>query len=139
MSLIKWTPMLDPFNEMDRFFDSFPSQGLSSFAPAVDVWEDENNVYVETPLPGVDPEKVNISVENDVLTIEGSAEKKSEVDEKNYYRKEVKYGSFHRAVALPSAVKADEAKAEYAAGVLKISVPKEERAKPKKVKVVVKK
>jgi len=131
--------MLDPFNEMDRFFDSFPSQGLSSFAPAVDVWEDENNVYVETPLPGVDPEKVNISVENDVLTIEGSAEKKSEVDEKNYYRKEVKYGSFHRAVALPSAVKADEAKAEYAAGVLKISVPKEERAKPKKVKVVVKK
>ncbi len=139
MSLIKWTPMLDPFNEMDRFFDSFPSQGLSSFAPAVDVWEDENNVYLETPLPGVDPEKVNIAIENDVLTIEGSAEKKSEVDEKNYYRKEVRYGSFHRAVALPSAVKPDEAKAEYAAGVLKISVPKEERVKPKKVKVVVKK
>lgn len=139
MSLIKWTPMLDPFNEMDRFFDSFPSQGVSSFAPAVDVWEDEDNVYVETPLPGVDPEKVNVSVENDVLTIEGSAEKKSEVDEKNYYRKEVRYGSFHRAVALPSAVKADEAKAEYVSGVLKISVPKEERVRPKKVKVVVKK
>ena len=131
--------MIDPFNETERFFDSFLGQGLSNLTPAVDVWEDENNVYVETPLPGVDPEKVNIAIENDVLTIEGSQEKKSEVDEKNYYRKEVRYGSFHRAVALPSAVKSDEAKAEYAVGVLKISVPKEERAKPKKVKVEVKK
>lgn len=138
MALIKWTPMLDPFNEMDRFLDGF-SGGLSSFAPAVDVWENENNVFVETPLPGIDPEKVNISIENDVLTIEGSAEKKNEVDEKNYYRKEVRYGSFHRAVALPAAVRSDAAKAEYAGGVLKVTVPKEERVKPKKVKVQIKK
>ena len=135
MSLIKWTPMLDPFNEMDRFFDG----SASNFAPAVDVWEDNDNVYVETPLPGIDAEKVNIAIENDILTIEGSQEKKSEVDEKNYYRREVRYGSFHRAVALPAAVKGDEAKAEYANGVLKVVVPKEERAKPKKVKVEVKK
>lgn len=135
MSLIKWTPMLDPFNEFDRFFDG----GHGAFAPAVDVWEDENNVYAETPLPGIDPDKVDISIENDVLTIEGSEEKKSEVEEKNYYRKEVRHGSFHRSVALPSSVKSDEAKAEYVSGVLKISVPKEERAKPKKVKIAVRK
>ena len=139
MSLIKWTPMLDPFNEFDRFFDSGTTTGLSNFAPAVDVWEDKNNVYVETPLPGIDPENVDISIENDVLTIEGSAEKKNEIDEKNYYRKEVRYGAFHRAIALPSSVKSDSAKAEYIKGVLKINIPKEERVKPKKVQIEVKK
>lgn len=138
MSIIKWTPMLDPFNEMERWLD-WPTGSMASFAPAVDVWEDENSVYIETPLPGVNPEQVNISIENDVLTIEGTSEKKTEVEEKNYYRKEVRSGSFHRAVALPSSVRSDEAKAEYEKGILKITVPKEERAKPKKVKVEVKK
>ncbi len=139
MSLIKWTPMLDPFNEFDRFFDGATTANLSNFAPAVDIWEDKDNVYVETPLPGINPENVDISIENDVLTIEGSAEKKNEIDDKNYYRKEVRYGSFHRAIALPSSVKSDEAKAEYVKGVLKINIPKEEKAKPKKVQIEVKK
>lgn len=139
MSIIKWTPMLDPFNEMDRWLDNWPQANLGNFAPAVDVYEDDNNVYVETPLPGIDPEKVNIAIENDILTIEGESEKKSEVEEKNYYRKEMRYGSFHRSVALPSSVKGEDARAEYEKGVLKITVPKEERAKPKKVKVEVKK
>lgn len=129
--------MYDSFTDIDKWFDQSPVN-MGGFAPAVDVWEDDNNIYVETPLPGMDPEKVNISIENDVLTIEGSHEKKSEVDEKNYYRKEVRMGSFHRAVALPSAVKSDDAKASYENGMLTITVPKEERAKPKKVKVEVK-
>ncbi len=131
MSLIKWHPMYD----LDQWFD----QSQAGFAPAVDVWEDENNVYIETPLPGMDPEQVDISIENDVLTIEGSHEKKSEVDDKNYYRKEVRIGSFHRAVALPATVKSDKAEASYQNGMLTITVPKEERAKPKKVKIDVKK
>jgi HSP20 family protein len=139
MSIIKWTPMLDPFNEMDRWLDNWPQANMGNFAPAIDVYEDENNVYVETPLPGINPEEVNIAIENDVLTIEGGSEKKTEVDEKNYYRKEVRYGSFHRSVALPSSVKGEDAKAEYEKGVLKITVPKEERVKPKKVKIEVKK
>ena len=132
--------MLEPWSDFDKWLD-FPANwgGLTNFTPAVDVWEDDNNVYVETPLPGVDPDQVSISIENDLLTIEGSSQKKTEVDEKNYYRKEVRLGSFHRTVALPASVKSDEAKAEYASGVLKITVPKEERAKPKKVKIDVKK
>ncbi len=139
MSIIKWTPMLEPVNEFDRWFDNWPTGNLTNFAPAVDVWEDNDNVYVETPLPGIEADKLNIAIENDVLTIEGESEKKTEVDEKNYYRKEVRYGSFHRAVALPTSVKGDRAKAEYEKGVLKITVPKEEKAKPKKVKVEIKK
>lgn len=133
MSLIKWSPMLEPFGDWDRWLDA-----PFAFAPAVNIWEDENNVYVEAPLPGVDPENVNIAIENDILTIEGMQEKKSEVEEKNYYRKEVRSGSFHRALALPTAVRGEEAKAEYEKGILKIVVPKEERAKPKKVRVEVK-
>ena len=132
--------MLEPWSDFDKWLDLPANWGnLANFTPAVDVWEDENNVYVETPLPGIDPDKVNISIENDVLTIEGSSEKKTEVEEKNYYRKEVRAGLFHRAVALPAAVKSDDANAEYDSGLLKITVPKEERAKPKKVKIEVKK
>ncbi len=136
MSLIKWSPMPEPFNDWDKLFEGWPA---GTAAPAVDVWEDENNVYVEAPLPGIDAEKVDISIENDVLTLGGENKKKSEIDEKDYYRKEVRYGSFHRAVALPSAVKGDKAKADYEDGVLKVTIPKEERARPKKVKVNVKK
>ncbi|RLE06076.1 MAG: Hsp20/alpha crystallin family protein [Candidatus Aminicenantes bacterium] len=147
MSLIKWTPMnLDPFDDLDRWFDWPVSSWLggpvlkmsSGFTPAVDVWQDENNVYAQCPLPGVDPKDVKVSVENDVLTIEGKSERKTEVDEKNYYRREVRYGAFHRAVALPAAVNGDKAKAEFENGVLKVTVPKEERVKPKTIKVQVK-
>jgi HSP20 family protein len=134
MSIIKWRPMFDPFMDMDKFFADMPmaSQG---FVPALDVYQDSDNVFVETPLPGIEPADVNISIENDVLTIEGKSEKKSEVDEKDYYRKEIRTGSFHRAVALPAAVAGEKATAEYNAGVLKITIPKEERAKPKQIKI----
>lgn len=126
--------MPDPFEDWDRVWGNLPA----SFAPAMDIYEDENNVFVESSLPGIDPKDVEISVENDILTIEGRTEKKSEVDEKNYYRKEVRAGSFHRSVALPKAVKGEDAKAEYENGMLKITIPKEERAKPKTIKVEVK-
>ena len=140
MSLIKWAPMsIDPFDEMDSWFNWPVARSAINFAPAMDIWQDKDNVYVECPLAGIDPEKVTVAVENDVLTIEGKSEQKSEVDDKEYYRKEVRYGSFHRAVALPSSVDGEKAKAEYEKGVLKIVIPKEERAKPKTVKVEIKK
>jgi len=140
MSLVKWTPMsIDPFEDFDRWFD-LPSSNLArGFTPAVDVWQDKDNVYVESPLAGMDPKDVAVSVENDILTLEGKSEKKSEVDDKNYYRKEVRFGSFHRAVALPAAVNGEQAKAEFENGVLKVIIPKEERAKPKAIPVEIKK
>ncbi len=134
MSIIKWRPMFDPFLDMDKFFEGIPGSARG-FVPALDVYQDADNVIIETPLPGVNPADVNISVENDVLTIEGKSEKKSEVDEKNYYRQEIRSGSFHRAVALPAAVNGEKANAEYKDGMLKITIPKEERAKPKQIKI----
>ncbi len=134
MSLIKWTPLsIDPFEDMFNW-PAMPT----TFTPAVDVWEDKDNVYVESALAGIDPKDVAIAVENDILTIEGKTEKKSEVEDKNYYRKEVRAGSFHRAVALPKAVNGEKAVAEYENGLLKITIPKEERAKPKAIPVKVK-
>ena len=139
MPIVRWTPMMPEINDFDKFFDEWPGmRGLSNFVPTLDVYQTKDEVVVETALAGIDPDKVNISIANDVLTIEGTAEHKSEVDEKNYYRKEIRSGSFHRSVALPAAVDGDRAKATYEKGVLKITIPKAERAKPKTVKVEVK-
>jgi len=144
MPLVKWTPsFFDQFNQFDEIFKELAP--LSNMAvglyPALDIYQDDKNVIVEAQLAGVDPEKVELSIDNDVLTLEGIVEKKTEVDEKNYYRKEIKCGSFHRSVALPAAVQGDKAKAVYENGVLKITVPKEvkDRVKPIKIKVAKKK
>lgn len=139
MKLVKWNPWLEPFEDMDKFLEEFNPAMSRGFAPAMDIYQTRDSVVVETPLAGIDPEKVNISIENDVLTVEGQQEKKTEVDEKDYYRKEVKSGSFHRAVSLPTTVEGDQAKAEYEDGIMKITIPKAERAKPKQIKVEVKK
>lgn len=140
MAIVHWTPMLPSWDEVDKFFEggwpTWPKMG--NFVPAIDVYQTKDDVVVEAPLAGIDPDKVNISIENDVLTIEGSSEHSSEVDEKSYYRKEIRSGSFHRQVALPTSVSGDKAKATYEKGILKIVIPKEERAKPKTVKVEVK-
>jgi len=135
MSLIKWTPFLadSPFGEMDKMMSDTVNQ--MGFSPALDIYEDKNNVVVETQLAGIDPEKVDISISNDVLTIKGEGEKKSEVEDKNYYRKEIRRGSFFRSVQLPTHVVGDKAAAVAADGVLKISVPKAALAKPKSIKI----
>lgn len=142
MALIKWTPFLEPFEDMDKMFSEFmPSaRGMQAgFMPAVDVYEDKNNVIVETQLAGVDPEKVDISVENDVLSIKGESEKKSEVEEKNYYRKEIRRGSFYRSVPLPAHVVGEKASASAEDGVLKVVIPKALETKPKTIKIKTKK
>jgi len=132
--------MWDPFNEMDAMVDKFSTmRGVNSFAPAMDVYQTDKDIVAEVSLPGIDPQQVKISIVNDVLTIEGKMEKKSEVDEKNYYRKEVSIGSFYRSVALPTAVDGDHAKAVYEDGVLKVTIPQEERVKPKSITIEVKK
>ncbi len=127
MSLIPWSPFLDTFDILEK--------GKNNFVPAVDVYEENDNVVVEATLPGIKPEDVDINIHDDVLTIEGTKSNTSEIDEKNYYRKEVRTGSFHRSVMLPNSVKATEAKADFRAGVLKISLPKETEARSKSIKI----
>jgi Molecular chaperone (small heat shock protein) len=105
------------------------------FTPAVDVYEDKNNIIIETQLAGINPDDVTISIENDNLIIKGQSEKKSEIDEKNYYRKEIRRGSFFRSVSLPAKVLGDDAKAVAEDGVLKITIPKATETKAKTIKI----
>lgn len=129
---------MGPFEDMERMLEEFPPR-TRGFSPAVDVYEDKDNVYVETPLAGVDPENVEITVENDVLSIKGEIKKESEVEEKNYYRKEIRSGSFFRSVAMPAHVLSDKAEASSKDGLLKITIPKAPEAKPKTIKIKAKK
>lgn len=142
MSLIRWTPTLDPFEEMERAIESFSPMSTKSliknFIPSIDVYETESNVVIEASLAGIDPEKVEISVENGTLYIKGKTEQKSEVDDKNYYRREVRKGSFYRSVILPTSINEEKISAEYEKGVLKIIAPKIKETKSKIIKVQIK-
>ena len=133
MSLIKWAPMF-PFEEFDKLFSNHPG-----FMPAVDVYEKDNKIMVEMSVPHIDPEKVDISIENNVLYIKGSTEKKTEVEDDNYYRKEISSGSFYRTVQLPADVIAEKTSAVHEDGVLKIAIPKTTTKKSKSIKVKVNK
>lgn len=135
MSLVKWTPLLSPsFDEFDRFFDGWPLTP-ANMTPALDVYQDADTVIVEAPIAGINPEEVEISIENDVLTIKGETKKQTEIDEQHYYRKEIRRGNFYRAVQLPTRVMGDNAEAAYDKGVLTIRIPKAPEAKPKTIKV----
>ena len=138
MSLIKWTPFLSEFDDMDKALDSMLPAVRGNqfgFTPAVDMYEDKDNIVIETQLGGIDPEKVDISIENNVLSIKGESEKKSEVEDKNYYRKEIRRGSFFRSIPLPTKVDGDKAVAINEDGILKITVPKAPEVKPKTIKI----
>jgi HSP20 family protein len=139
MSLIKWSPFFEPFENIDKFFDLHPAtMQRGGLVPAIDVYDSKDAVVIETALPGVDPKHVQLSIENDVLTISGTTERKTEVDEKDYYRKEIRSGSFMRQVALPAGVQEDAAKASFKDGILKIEVPKLEQPKSKTINIQVK-
>lgn len=117
--------------------DFFGGSDLMNFTPAVNVYEDKDNVVVEAPLANIDPNQVEVEIEENVLKISGSTESKSEVDDKDkhFYRREIRTGTFYRAVALPKAVEGSKAEAAYHNGILKITVPKSDEAKPRTIRV----
>ncbi|PYT64446.1 MAG: molecular chaperone [Acidobacteria bacterium] len=108
---------------------------LTPWAPAVDIYETENELVVKADLPDVNPQDLDIRVENNVLTIRGERKFENEVNEDNYLRIERAYGSFCRSFSLANSVKSEAIKADYQNGVLTLSIPKREEAKPKQIKV----
>jgi HSP20 family protein len=146
-TLTRW----DPFNEMasmrsvmDRLFDQsfgrFPAlratnEDLGTASLGIDVYETNDEYVVKAAVPGIDPKDVDIQVEDDVLTIKGQFEQKDEVTEENYLRRELRYGSFQRALRLPPTVDAEKAAATFEHGVLKLSLPKKAEAKAKTIKI----
>jgi HSP20 family protein len=144
-SLIRW----DPFAEisslrraMDRLFDDFMSPRLwraeGEWAFPVDVYETDEAVVVKAALPGMNPDDVEISLSNDALTIRGEVKQEEKTERENYYRRELRYGSFARTVPLPTRVDQERAEAEFENGLLTVTLPKAEELRPKSIKVRVK-
>jgi len=144
MTLVRWSPLRHIFmlqNQMNRLFDdavhSWPSaaDGTTSWAPAADIYETENDLVLQADLPGVDPKQIDVRVENNVLTIRGERVFEPKVDRENFHRVERSYGTFMRSFTLATPVDADRIKAAYKNGVLQINLPKAEQAKPKKIQI----
>jgi HSP20 family protein len=108
---------------------------LTAWAPSVDIFETEHELVVKADLPDVKPEELDIRVENNILTIRGERKFEKKVDENNYLRVERSYGSFARSFSLANTVNSEAIKADYQNGVLTLSIPKREEAKPKQIKV----
>lgn len=159
MKLIRWNPVRDvtawhPITdfasefasmqrEIDRMFDGFrggtvDENASSLLMPVVDIAERENDYQIKVELPGVEKNDVRITVQNDVLTIRGEKEKGTEQKNENYRRVERSYGSFQRSFAMPTSVQSDKIEASYDNGILTITLPKLEEAKPKEIEVRVK-
>jgi HSP20 family protein len=143
-NLTRW----DPFREMmsfrsaiDRLFDEtvFNRQpdfeGQISWSPALDVAETGDEYLVKASLPGIEPDDLEITYSNNVLTIKGEMQSEREVEDQRYHLRERRSGSFSRSLSLPSIVDADHIQTSYTAGVLTLHLPKVEEAKPRRIQV----
>lgn len=149
MAIVRWEPFRDILNsqrELDRLFKEafhpiFGEGDLSTrtWAPPVDIYENENNIVLKAELPGVEPKDVEIKVEDNTLYLKGERKFEKETKEENYHRVERTYGSFARSFTLPNSINAEQVKAEYKDGLLTLTLPKREEAKPRTIKIDVSK
>ena len=141
--LTRWDPfrefstLQDRMNRLfrDSYGDHEEALTTSSFAPPVDVYEDEHQVTLSIEVPGIDEKDIDVRVENNVLTVHGERKFEKEQKEENFRRVERQYGSFTRTFTLPQTVDSEKVAANYDKGVLKITLPKKAEAKPKQIKV----
>ncbi len=145
MAIVRCEPSRDMVTSHDWFsrlshdvFSRFVGGelGTGAWAPAVDMYETDQNLVLKAEVPGIDPKDLEIRVEDGTLVLKGERKFENEVKEENYHRVERAYGSFARSFSLPSAVDSDKATAEYKNGLLTLTLPKREEAKPKQIKIV---
>jgi HSP20 family protein len=124
----------------DPFFRTLGEENwsLSTWAPACDIFENDNEIVVKAELPEVKKEDVTVSIENNVLTIHGQRKFEEDVKKENYHRVERRYGEFTRSFTLPGFVDAGKVNAEFKDGVLRVTMAKREEAKPKQIEVKIK-
>jgi HSP20 family protein len=148
MPIVRWEPFRDLVSlqgRMNRLFDeSF--RGVSrggaeedwaqgAWSPAVDIYEKDGTIVLKAELPGIEPKDVDVRVENNILTLKGERRFEAEVQQESYQRVERAYGAFSRSFTLPTVVDTDNIKAEFKDGVLRMSLPKKEEAKPKQISI----
>ena len=146
MALLRW----DPFREMaslqermNRIFSDFRVRSplgeeeinQGAWAPPVDIYETAESIVLEAELPGITKDGIVVEVKDNTLTLKGDKKFEREVKEENYHRVERSYGAFQRVFTLPSTVQQDRVKAKFKDGILEITLPKVEEAKPKQIKV----
>jgi HSP20 family protein len=137
-SLARW----DPFGELsdlrtrfDRLFSDLSDSQGRAWMPAVDVVRENGNLVMRADIPGIKPEEVTIEVENDILTISGSHEETDEEKGKDYIRRERRFGSFSRSMAMPAGVDPKEIKAITTNGVVEVTIPLPKKAAKEKVTI----
>jgi HSP20 family protein len=140
-NLIRWEPMREMMTlreAMDRLFDDAftrPISVNSLGAPAIDLYQTDDDVVVKAALPGLKTEDVQISITGDVLTLKGEFKQDKEIKEATYHIKEQRYGSFERNIMLPADVQSDKTKAEFENGILTVTLPKAEQVKPRTITI----
>ena len=136
MAIIRWRPWGVLSDDVwDR---ALAGRDECRWVPAVDISEDDDNLYVDVDVPGMKKEDIKVSLEHNVLSLKGEKKQEKEVKEENYHRWERCYGSFSRAFELPIPVEANKIKANYRNGVLHVELPKAEEVKPKEIPIEVK-
>ncbi len=141
-----WNPLrelLDVRNNFDRIVESIFKPGVAfgeayANVPAVDVYEDKNNVFVKAEIPGLKKEDMDVSLTDDILTLSSTKSETREEKKENFYRKEIREGSFSRSLEIPCEIDRDRITASYSNGVLEVILPKTPEAKKKTLKVNIK-
>jgi HSP20 family protein len=121
------------FQDYGRGSDELMTSG--TFVPPVDIYEDEHNITLKMEVPGIDEKDINITLENNTLTVRGERKLEKEEKEENFHRMERRYGAFTRSFSLPNTVDAEHVTANYNNGILNIQLAKRAEAKPKQIKV----
>jgi HSP20 family protein len=141
MAITKWDPFRDLLglqNEMTRLFGRAygeDAEGSRSWAPPIDIYETTDAYKVVAELPGFSPDEVDVTVNEGTLTIKGERKFYDEVNEENFHRVERRFGAFQRLVSLPAQVDSEKVEASFEKGVLTVSIPKAELAKPRRVEI----
>ncbi|HEU4354944.1 MAG TPA: Hsp20/alpha crystallin family protein [Actinomycetota bacterium] len=144
-TIVRWDPFRDLVSiqdELNRLFgrtftgvEPTRPTAAGAWMPSMDVYETEDKIVATIELPGIDPKDVEVAVEDSTLTVSGSREFSSEIQEENVHRIERRYGSFTRAITLPQTADTEKVEAAFDKGVLTVEVPKVEKAKPKRIQI----
>ena len=120
--------------EMDRWFDAWAGERPMAYPP-VNLWTNDNGAIVTAEVPGLDPQSLDVSVKQDMLTIAGERKPDETGKEASYHRRERGYGKFSRVVRLPFEVEPSGVKARYVNGILRVELPRAEASKPRKIAI----
>ncbi len=145
MTIVRYDPFRDLRTlqeEVNRLFSTNPTRGFGeegigrgAWNPSVDIYENKDQIVLEAELPGMKRDDFELSVENNVITLRGERQFEKKDDTDNYHRVERSYGSFTRSFTLPQTVSAEGATAEYKNGVLRVTLPKREETKARRIQI----